>query len=302
MIYPPSMEKHQVDEVSVSLKPSKPTSILIPWKEHNWKHRLNKAAKKILGALDGGIDIPHTEKRFAGFDKDGKQLDAEVHRKYIYGGHVASYMRELEMGDIFQQFVIDIDAYNDGNQFEWLTMVMMFMLSVIRWRSIRSFDLKQDVTSKIKTSITVKVALKDYDADSIFISSPVHPFIVSSGEHVELEKRSNASLLPDTDGEWMVTPCGISVVHNVGNHEYGKLALKMTVGAGNLTMSWKDAWICRFPLKEVFPRLYELEVVKSCLVMDDKWRWTYGIVLSPISQIGYGGALYGSNTSVLEYC
>lgn len=47
----------------------------------------------IQGALDGGIDIPHSEKRFAGFDKDGKQLDAEVHRKYIYGGHVAAYMR-----------------------------------------------------------------------------------------------------------------------------------------------------------------------------------------------------------------
>lgn len=45
------------------------------------------------GALDGGIDIPHSEKRFAGFNKDGKQLDADVHRKYIYGGHVADYMR-----------------------------------------------------------------------------------------------------------------------------------------------------------------------------------------------------------------
>lgn len=43
--------------------------------------------------MDGGLDIPHSEKRFAGFSKDGKQLDADVHRKYIYGGHVASYMR-----------------------------------------------------------------------------------------------------------------------------------------------------------------------------------------------------------------
>lgn len=44
------------------------------------------------GALDAGVDIPHSEKRFAGFSKDTKQLDAEVHRKYIYGGHVAAYM------------------------------------------------------------------------------------------------------------------------------------------------------------------------------------------------------------------
>ncbi|KAJ6348972.1 hypothetical protein OIU77_006541 [Salix suchowensis] len=49
----------------------------------------------VEGALDGGLDIPHSEKRFAGFAKDNKQLDAEVHRKYIYGGHVAAYMRTL---------------------------------------------------------------------------------------------------------------------------------------------------------------------------------------------------------------
>ncbi|KVI01051.1 Ribosomal protein L5 eukaryotic/L18 archaeal [Cynara cardunculus var. scolymus] len=38
---------------------------------------------------------PALLKRFAGFSKDGKQLDADVHRKYIYGGHVASNMRTL---------------------------------------------------------------------------------------------------------------------------------------------------------------------------------------------------------------
>lgn len=48
---------------------------------------------RFQGSLDGGLDIPHSEKRFAGFSKDSKQLDAEVHRKYIYGGHVAAYMR-----------------------------------------------------------------------------------------------------------------------------------------------------------------------------------------------------------------
>lgn len=47
----------------------------------------------LQGALDGGLDIPHSDKRFAGFKKDEKQLDVEVHRKYIFGGHVASYMR-----------------------------------------------------------------------------------------------------------------------------------------------------------------------------------------------------------------
>jgi len=47
----------------------------------------------LQGALDGGLDIPHSDKRFAGFDKDKKELDADVHRKYVFGGHVASYMK-----------------------------------------------------------------------------------------------------------------------------------------------------------------------------------------------------------------
>ncbi|XP_010930276.1 large ribosomal subunit protein uL18 [Elaeis guineensis] len=55
----------------------------------------NRVFGCLKGALDGGLDIPHSDKRFAGFSKDDKQLDAEVHRKYIFGGHVASYMRML---------------------------------------------------------------------------------------------------------------------------------------------------------------------------------------------------------------
>ncbi|KAK2966605.1 hypothetical protein RJ640_025290, partial [Escallonia rubra] len=55
----------------------------------------NRVFGALKGSLDGGLDIPHSEKRFAGFSKDSKQLDAEVHRKYIYGGHVAGYMRNL---------------------------------------------------------------------------------------------------------------------------------------------------------------------------------------------------------------
>eukprot|EP00262_Sarcandra_glabra_P019000 TRINITY_DN6_c0_g1_i1.p1 TRINITY_DN6_c0_g1~~TRINITY_DN6_c0_g1_i1.p1 ORF type:complete len:300 (+),score=70.42 TRINITY_DN6_c0_g1_i1:86-985(+) len=55
----------------------------------------NRVFGALKGALDGGLDIPHSEKRFAGFKKDDKQLDAEVHRKYIFGGHIAAYMGTL---------------------------------------------------------------------------------------------------------------------------------------------------------------------------------------------------------------
>lgn len=51
------------------------------------------------GASDGGIFIPHSEKRFPGYDTETKKLDAEVLRKYIFGGHVAEYMKSLEEED-----------------------------------------------------------------------------------------------------------------------------------------------------------------------------------------------------------
>ena len=51
------------------------------------------------GASDGGLHIPHSDKRFPGYDSENKSLDAEVLKKYIYGGHVAEYMESLEEED-----------------------------------------------------------------------------------------------------------------------------------------------------------------------------------------------------------
>ena len=41
------------------------------------------------GALDGGLDIPHGDKRFVGYDTEAKKLDPEQLKKYIMGGHVS---------------------------------------------------------------------------------------------------------------------------------------------------------------------------------------------------------------------
>ncbi|WFD30995.1 60S ribosomal protein L5 [Malassezia sp. CBS 17886] len=51
------------------------------------------------GASDGGIFIPHNEKRFPGYDAEAKELDADLLRNYIYGGHVAEFMESLEEED-----------------------------------------------------------------------------------------------------------------------------------------------------------------------------------------------------------
>jgi len=51
------------------------------------------------GASDGGLDIPHSNKRFPGFNRDTKAYDAEVHKAHIFGEHVADYMKEMEEDD-----------------------------------------------------------------------------------------------------------------------------------------------------------------------------------------------------------
>merc|ERR1712029_739686 len=50
------------------------------------------------GAVDGGVNIPHSGKRFPGYDKedgDDSKLHADVHRQHIFGQHVADYMTHL---------------------------------------------------------------------------------------------------------------------------------------------------------------------------------------------------------------
>merc|ERR1719393_136993 len=53
----------------------------------------------LKGAADGGLNIPHSEKRFPGYDREAKDFDGETHKKYIFGGHVAEYMELLEEED-----------------------------------------------------------------------------------------------------------------------------------------------------------------------------------------------------------
>nr|ALS04612.1 60S ribosomal protein L5 [Pseudodiaptomus poplesia] len=58
-----------------------------------------KVFAAMKGAVDGGLDIPHSEKRFPGYDNESKSLNAEVHRNHIFGIHVANYMKELQGED-----------------------------------------------------------------------------------------------------------------------------------------------------------------------------------------------------------
>ena len=48
------------------------------------------------GASDGGLDIPHNEKRFAGYDLQDKSHDPDTLERYNKGGVVAEYAEEMQ--------------------------------------------------------------------------------------------------------------------------------------------------------------------------------------------------------------
>jgi len=53
----------------------------------------------LKGASDGGLDIPHSHKRFPGYDPESKEYSVEEHRARIFGEHVSDYMTHLEEKD-----------------------------------------------------------------------------------------------------------------------------------------------------------------------------------------------------------
>lgn len=68
----------------------------------------------LKGAVDGGLDIPHSNRRFPGFLKGtGGQKDeyqADVHADKIFGGHVRDYMEKLEENDA-EKYAKHFSAY-----------------------------------------------------------------------------------------------------------------------------------------------------------------------------------------------
>jgi len=55
----------------------------------------------VKGACDGGLDIPHNDRRFPGTEKSGKDYTSnpEMVRSYIFGQNISEYMNALEEDD-----------------------------------------------------------------------------------------------------------------------------------------------------------------------------------------------------------
>jgi len=50
----------------------------------------------VKGAVDGGLHVPHSNRRFVGYDEEKNKFDPKVLRNYIYGKHVSEYMEEVK--------------------------------------------------------------------------------------------------------------------------------------------------------------------------------------------------------------
>jgi len=100
------------------------------------------------GAVDGGLDIPHSETRFPGYDGEAKKYDPAQHKARIFGGHVADYMRSLKEGDDdsykrqFSQFV------KEGLEADTLESMYKKAHSAIRANPDHVEKPKKEVTKK----------------------------------------------------------------------------------------------------------------------------------------------------------
>jgi large subunit ribosomal protein L5e len=56
----------------------------------------------LKGACDGGLDVPHSDKRFVGYSSEESKLNTDVLKKHLFGGHVADYMKQLKTDNAAQ--------------------------------------------------------------------------------------------------------------------------------------------------------------------------------------------------------
>lgn len=94
------------------------------------------------GAVDGGLNIPHSVKRFPGYSAENKSFNAEVHRAHIFGQHVSDYMKTLEEEDeeaYKRQFSKYIALGIQADQVSIHIMKFGFFKSIVKLLEIYSY-------------------------------------------------------------------------------------------------------------------------------------------------------------------
>jgi len=133
----------------------------------------------LKGASDGGLYIPHNEKRFPGYDSESKELDAEVLKKYIFGGHVAEYMESLEEEDD-ERFKKQFSTYlADGIGSEDIEEIYTSAHAAIREDpTFKPTEKKKDWKAESKKYATPRLTLDQRKAN---IQTKIEAFKASGG-------------------------------------------------------------------------------------------------------------------------
>nr|AGV54527.1 60S ribosomal protein L5-like protein [Phaseolus vulgaris] len=92
----------------------------------------NRVFGALKGALDGGLDIPHSDQRFAGISKDKKELGPEFHRKYVFGDWLRPYMKTLIEDEPGKYQTPFMDYFSGGKKPEDLEEVFKKVHAAIR--------------------------------------------------------------------------------------------------------------------------------------------------------------------------
>jgi large subunit ribosomal protein L5e len=59
----------------------------------------NRCFAAMKGAVDGGLNVPHSAKRFPGYDKEKGTVNSETLRARLFGMHIAQYQESLKSED-----------------------------------------------------------------------------------------------------------------------------------------------------------------------------------------------------------
>nr|XP_061795371.1 large ribosomal subunit protein uL18-like [Nerophis lumbriciformis] len=108
----------------------------------------NKVFGVLKGAVDGGLAIPHSLRRFPGYDTESKEFNAEVHRKHIMGMNVADYMSYL-MGEDEDAFKKQFSRFiKNGVTPETVEEMYKKAHATIRANPVHEKKLKKEIQTK----------------------------------------------------------------------------------------------------------------------------------------------------------
>jgi len=102
----------------------------------------------LKGAVDGGLDVPHNNKRFPGYDSNKKSFDAAVLRKYIFGGHIADYQRKLQADNpeqyktLFAKYIAAGKGPDDIEKM-WASVHQNIRANPVRTKKVRTGEPKK---------------------------------------------------------------------------------------------------------------------------------------------------------------